>query len=164
MVVSGTGRRQSIFKHLPQCQKGTVAHLRESQTAPAQTQNPGRTSAAPFDSSQERLRDHIGPCSGTYEMGYKAVQPLLVILIMKIHQNWRTCWSPSHSSPPAVRAYRCHSGSACVRAADGRLRLRRWTAFPVTKKNQNGWPGSHDDHSTSFSWAWRRILGCIHFW
>ena len=28
-------------------------------------------------SNQERLRDLIGPCSGTYGMGYKAVQPLL---------------------------------------------------------------------------------------
>ena len=26
---------------------------------------------------QERLRDHIGPCSGIYGMGYRAVQPLL---------------------------------------------------------------------------------------
>ena len=27
---------------------------------------------------QESLRNHIGPCSGTYGMGYRAVQPLLV--------------------------------------------------------------------------------------
>ena len=54
---------------------------------------------------QERLRDLIGPHSGTYGMGYKAVQPLLVPMAQTTKLRLLSV-GPHHSRPSGPSAAR----------------------------------------------------------
>ena len=63
---------------------------------------------------QKRLRDHIGPCSGTYGMGYRAVQPHLEWLWVKTRRptgHDRRSGSCRSSLHGFSQSSRCHDPS-----------------------------------------------------